>query len=137
ARVEPGITHGFAEVKALDLHHLGYDFATDVEVGSAAFDEFAETSRRRRTLLLGAMDYLEGSGQSEAIEDLPVDEVAAMTHTARALQSQRRQDGTVLLPSRIAQLRAEQEQLAASRRSRTSSLDAELAIRVTTEIDQA
>lgn len=136
ARIIPGTTYGFDEVKGLDLHHLSYDFVSDVEVGSVALEEFAETSRQRRHLFLDAMGYLEGSGQSEAISDLPVSDVAAMTRTARALQSQRTEDGSAVLRSRIAELRAEQDR-AAARRSATTSLDAQLAVRVTAEVDQA
>lgn len=137
ARIIAGTRHGFEEVKALDLHHLRYDFATDVEVGPASLSEYLETARQRRSRLMGAMNYLEGSGQSEAITDLPVDDVATMTALARTLSSQRRSDGGALLPSRIAELRIEQERTTAARRSRTTSLDAELAVRVTAEVDQA
>ena len=136
AVIVEGIGHDFAEVKALDLHHLGYDFVSDVDVGQRAGRAFLAAARTRRQLVLAAMDYLEGSGQSATIVELPVDDVAAMTRTARALSAGRAETGRFVLPSRIAGLRAEQEWAEAARRSKASSLDAELAVRVTARVDQ-
>lgn len=137
AVIVEGVSHDFAEVKALDLHHLGYDFVSGVEVGQRAGRAFLAAARTRRQLVLAAMDYLEGSGQSATIVELPVDDVAAMTRTARALSAGRAEMGRFVLPSRIAELRAEQEWAEAARRSKASSLDAELAVRVTARVDQA
>ncbi|MFF8914184.1 relaxase MobL [Streptomyces sp. NPDC015032] len=129
-----GPSHDFAEVKALDLHHLGYDFVTDVEIGPHACQTFVETSRERRRLLLAAMDYLDQSGQAEAIPDLPVDDVAAMTRVSRELTAHQRDEGSgsPVLRSRIAELRAER-----MRRSKASSLDAGLVVRVQAQVDRA
>lgn len=134
-----GAAYDFDEAKALDLHHLGYDFVTDVEIGSHARHTFVETSRDRRRLLLAAMDYLDQSGQAEAIPDLPVDDVAAMTRVSRELTLQQtdEESGTLVLRSRIAELRAEREQGERMRRSNTSSLDAGLVVRVQSQVDQA
>lgn len=137
AVIVEGASHDFAEVKALDLHHLGYDFVSDVEVGQRAGRAFLAAARTRRQLVLAAMDYLEGSDQSATIVELPVDDVAAMTHTARALSAGWAEMGRFVLPSRIAELRTEQEGAEAARRSKASPLDAELAVRVTARVDQA
>ncbi|NKY96527.1 relaxase MobL [Nocardiopsis alborubida] len=137
AVIVEGIGHDFAEVKALDLHHLGYDFVSDVEVGQRAGRAFLAAARTRRQLVLAAMDYLEGSGQSATIVELPVDDVAAMTRTARTLSAGRVEMGRFVLPSRIAELRTEQERSETARRSKASSLDVELAARVTARVDQA
>jgi hypothetical protein len=92
----------------LDLHHLGYDFVTDVVIGPRAHQAFVETARDRRRLLLAAMDYLDQSGQAEAIADLPVNDVAAMTRVSRELTSQQtgQGSGSLMLRSRIAELPA-------------------------------
>ncbi|MFD7537478.1 relaxase MobL [Streptomyces sp. NPDC059819] len=132
-------THDFAQVKALDLHHLRYDFATDIAVGPQACQSFVETTRDRQRLLLAAMDYLDQSGQPEAIADLPVVDVAAMTRASRelVLQQTDKESGTLLLRSRIAELRADRGQAGRMRRSKASSLDAGLVVRVQDQVDQA
>lgn len=137
-RIEPGISHAFDDVKALDLHHLGYDFVTDVRVGRHAWQIFTQTASERRQKMLAAMDYLDASGQSEAISDLPVEDVASMVKTAERLQAQAQaQDGHAVLTSRIAELRAEQEKTEAMRRSPAPSLDAGLAVQVRSTVDRA
>ncbi|MEV7953022.1 relaxase MobL [Streptomyces sp. NPDC088141] len=134
-----GVLYDFDEVKALDLHRLGYDFVTDVEIGLQARQTFVETTRERRWLLLSAMDYLDQSGQAEAIPDLPVDDVAAMTRISRELTPQQQDEefGSLVLRSRIAELRAEREQAERMRRSRASSLDAGLVVRLQAQVDEA
>ncbi|MFF3128664.1 relaxase MobL [Streptomyces sp. NPDC057908] len=134
-----GAAYDFDEVKALDLHHLGYDFDTDVEIGPLARRIFVETTGERRRLLLAAMDYLDQSGQSEAIPDLPVDDVAAMTRVSRELTASQKDEAShlLVLRSRIAELRAEREQAERMRRSKASSLDAGLVVRVQAQVDQA
>lgn len=138
-KITPGAAHAFDEVKALDLHHLGYDFATDIEVGAKARTVFLSATAERRRLLLAAMEYLDESGQSEAISDLPVDDIAAMTRTSRELTASPDDDesGTFVLRSKIAELRAEKEHEAQVRRSKASSLDAELVVRIQERIDAA
>ncbi|MEW1548340.1 relaxase MobL [Streptomyces tsukubensis] len=134
--IAAGATDNFDEVKALDLHHLGYDFATDIEIGSRARKNFVETTRDRRRLLLAAMDYLDQSGQAKAIPDLPVDDVAAMTRVSRELTPQRTDKG-IVLRSRIAELRAERERAERMRRSEAPSLDAGLVVQVQAQVDHA
>ena len=134
--IETGTGHPFDEVKALDLHHLGYDFVADVEIGRQARRYFTAAATERRRLLLAAMEYLDRSGQSGAITDLPVNDIAAMTKLARELGTK---DDTAasILRSRIAELREGQGQAAQLRRSRTASLDAGLVLRVQEQIDVA
>ncbi|MFJ5740094.1 relaxase MobL [Streptomyces microflavus] len=134
-----GATYDFAEVKGLDLHHLGYDFVTAIRIGPHARQNFLKTTRDRRRLLLAAMDYLDQSGQAEAIHDLPVDDVAAMTQVARELTSQQTDEGSgsLVLRSRIAELRAVRERAGLMRRSKASPLDAGLVVRVQVQVDQS
>ncbi|MFI1408702.1 relaxase MobL [Streptomyces sp. NPDC020707] len=138
-KIVAGAAYDFDEVKALDLHHLGYDFVTDVEIGPHAHQTFVETTRDRRRLLLAAMDYLDQSGQAEAIPDLPVDDVAAMSRVFWELAPQQTDEksSTLVLRSQIAELRAEREQAEQMRRSKASSLDAGLVVRVQAQVDQA
>ncbi len=134
--ISAGTAHDFGEVKALDLHHLGYDFVTDIEIGPRARDVFTTAAAQRRRLLLAAMGYLDESGQPAAIADLPVDDVAAMTATSRELTGSAA-DGRPMLRSRIAELRDAHEQSEPTSRSRASSLDAGLVVRVQARIDAA
>ena len=111
---------------------------TDVELGQSARTTFIETAQQRRRLLLAAMAYLDESDQSEAISDLPIDDVAAMTRLSRELSSQDTDGREIsVLPSRIAQLRAEREQVAAEKRVGASSLDAGLVLRLREQVDAA
>ncbi|UJW28864.1 relaxase MobL [Saccharothrix sp. AJ9571] len=137
-RIVPGTVHNFDEVKALDLHHLGYDFVHDIEIGPTAHRTFTAAATERRRMILAAMDYLDDSGQPEAISDLPVDDVAVMTRVSRELMAAAENGGrgSLTLPSKIAQLRTEREQ-AAQRRSKAPSLDSGLAVRVQARIDAA
>lgn len=136
--ITTGSAYDFEEVKALDLHHLGYDFAHDVGLGAHSAQRFMEESRQRRALLLGAIDYLEASKQSHAIADLPVDDVAAMSRLAKHLEEQRDDvgpHGQLWLPSRIAQARARARSEENMRRSATTTLDAGLVLRVQAQVD--
>jgi hypothetical protein len=132
--IETGTQYPFDEVKALDLHHLGYDFVADVQIGEKARREFVATAAERRRLLLAAMEYLDQSGQSEAITDLPVGDVAEMTRLSRELAAV---DGSspAVLRSRIAAVLQGPDQQVRQRRSKAPSLDAGLVVRVQRQID--
>lgn len=137
SQIVTGTQHNFDEVKSLDLHHLGYDFTRDVELGPRSVAIFGQAAGRRRLLLRAAMDYLDATGQSVAIGDLPVEDVATMSRLATDLDQQQAElppDGVVVLPSRIAQLHDEQA-LEPRRLLGTSSLDSELVLRVQAEVD--
>ncbi|WP_159401683.1 relaxase MobL [Streptomyces sp. NRRL F-5053] len=137
-KITPGAAHAFHEVKALDLHHLGYDFATDVAVDAAAAQAFISVAADRRRHLLAAMEYLDGTGQPEAIRDLPVNDVAAMIRTSRELTASADNDEPTpfLLRSKIAELQAGKND-AQTQRSKAPSLDAGLLMRVQRQIDTA
>ena len=135
-RIVKGAVYDFDEVKALDLHHLGYDFFTDTEIGSKVRRTFALEAQQRRRLLIGAMTYLDESGQTAAIADLPVGDVGNMTKLAAALNRDAAETSISLLPSRFAELRAQQE-TPEPRRNKATALDAGLAVRLQGRIDQA
>lgn len=148
-RLTPGIAHPFSEVKAVDLHHLGYDFARDIEISNRSRQTFIATTQRRREALSKAIEYLEQTGQSEAINDLPVDDVVEMVRLAEQLAAAADQvDGQGsspvrrnVLPSKIAELQrrvGEVEDSAAGsvqERSPATALDAGLSVRVRQQVD--
>ena len=57
----------FDDVKALDLHHLAFDFPYDAMISKPNADRFVETARKRYSLYQGAKEYLEQSGQPEGV----------------------------------------------------------------------
>lgn len=124
ATAQPGAEHPFEEVKSLDLHHMGYDFSTDAEVGPGAFAVFKQAALRRRERLLAAMGYLESTDQAAAIDELPLADVSAMVETADEIE----QGGhELLLPSRVAELARRQ---GLPQRSRTVDLAEGLSRRI-------
>lgn len=104
-QIVAGTRDDFQDVKALDLHHLGYDFATDVTVGSRSCEAFWQMATRRHNAIMGALTYLDSTEQAEMIPTLPVDDVAAMMTTATTLTRDRDTRQTGLLVSQLAQLR--------------------------------
>lgn len=82
-----GVEYDFDDVKALDLHHLGYDWFYDVDVSAGNVKAFVDTAVRRHELFEGAVDYLERSGQGEYIESLSVRDIESMMRFATDLPS--------------------------------------------------
>lgn len=121
AEIEPGLEYDFEDVKGLDMHHMRYDFASDVPVGHRTRSMFIERARRRSEALEEAVAYLEGSGQADLVSSLPVAEIGSMSSFADTLSA-----SNPVLPSRIAEL-ARQEEAAARRRSRTVALGLDMA----------
>lgn len=130
--IEPGAEFPFQEVKGLDLHHMRYDFSRDVAVGTQATASFKEWARRRSESLQRAVEYLEFSGQSLSVEDLPIGDVQAMVALANDLEPEF--DGLAVLPSQVAKLTLEKELL---RRSATVRLDQSLHHEMVSSVDRA
>ncbi|QXV57381.1 relaxase MobL [Amycolatopsis sp. TNS106] len=126
--------HEFDQVKALDLHHLGHDFISDVPIGPQAHRTFTRAAAERRRLLLAAIAYLDDSGQPEAISDLPVTDVAAMTRLSRELHAAAGTSGTLLLRSKPTRASAQSGPTSPKPRSSTVSLDTGLAALVHEQI---
>lgn len=76
----------FDDVKALDIHHLGYDFVTDIAVSKVNIDTFVEATEKRYELYQKAKAYLDQSGQSVAAEELPGKDVQLMKDVADRLR---------------------------------------------------
>ena len=75
----------FDEVKALDLHHLGYDFPYDVMISKKNVDRFVQFANRRYDSFMKAKRYLELTGQQEGLEDLLETDVMVMKQFADTL----------------------------------------------------
>lgn len=77
--------YSFDEVKALDLHHLGYDFPYQFDVSKGNVDRFIDMANRRYDAYQGAKAYLIGSGQEYAVQSLPGSDVRVMKELADRL----------------------------------------------------
>jgi hypothetical protein len=130
AVISAGAEYDFEDVKGLDLHHMRYDFSSDVEVGARARDQFVQWARSRRYHRDRAMAYLKASGQKEAIANMPVADIDAMN----ALADQLGQDTKAVLPSEVAAISRERE---VPRRSRTVQLGTDLVKRVESQVDRS
>lgn len=122
AEVVEGNEYEFSTVKAVDLHHLGYDFYDDVEISDESRQQFIEAANRRSEALSGAMEYLERTGQDEVIEYLPVKDIERM----KTLSDQFETNPEMNLPSRFAEIR-EKERV---QRLATVRLDEQLSRRL-------
>ena len=79
-RREP--VYDFNDVKALDLHHLSYDFPTDVRVSRLNVDRFVDMANRRFEACSKARDYLIASHQERNVRFLPEYDVTRMKEFA-------------------------------------------------------
>ena len=61
----------FDDVKALDMHHLMYDFPHDFEVSLVNADKFTKMADKRYNAFQNAKSYLVRSGQADALASLP------------------------------------------------------------------
>lgn len=84
--VENHSAYDFDQVKALDIHHMGYDFPYDAPVSATNVDMFVRATRNRKRAYDAAVEYLESSGQSAAISTLPGMDVKLMEQAADALE---------------------------------------------------
>lgn len=86
ARVVKEPAYEFDMVKALDIHHLGYDFPYDTPISKLNVDIFVRMARKREEAFAGAKTYLEQSGQADAMKELPVRDIELMTAMADRLE---------------------------------------------------
>lgn len=84
--VKPGIQYDFDSVKALDIHHLSYDFPEDFPISKVNADEFIREADKRFELYNQAVDYLNGSGQAFAVNSLPGRDIEVMHEVADGLR---------------------------------------------------
>lgn len=74
--------YAFDDVKALDLHHLFYDFPYDFDVSYGNMKAFTAMADRRRTAFEAARSYLVSTGQEAALADMPVADIEAQSRAA-------------------------------------------------------
>lgn len=102
--------YDFDRVKALDLHHLGYDFPYDADISKLNIDRFAYMANLRYQSFEAAKDYLERSGQQEAVNVFAVKDILFMKQFADRIST------TGVLPT----VRSDS---GSKRRAKTISLD--------------
>lgn len=84
--VVKGARYDFDEVKALDLHHLGYDFPQGITVSKINVDNFVEAAERRYNAFQGAKAYLSATQQLGVLH-LPEEDITTMKELADSLKS--------------------------------------------------
>lgn len=113
-RIVKDSPYSFDEIKALDLHELGYDFGSDVRVSKGNIDTFLESAQERIGAFDAALAYLQATGQSQFIDYiLPVEDVANMRRFASEI-------------ARTGVLVSERPESAKLRHTHTISLDVSL-----------
>lgn len=74
--------YDFDDVKALDIHHLAYDFPYNFKISIRNVDQFVEAADIRYEKFQKVKEYLVGSGQEEALESFPVADIELQKSTA-------------------------------------------------------
>lgn len=77
--------YAFDDVKALDLHHLSYDFPYDAPVSKINADKFIKFANRRYNAFQGAKDYLIRSGQPAGLAQFPEKDIELMKDVADSM----------------------------------------------------
>lgn len=81
-QIENHPKYEFDEVKALDLHHLMYDFPYDIDVSIVNANAFVEMADRRYEAFQKAKEYLISTDQDDTLVNFPVDDIELMHQTA-------------------------------------------------------
>ena len=63
--------YDFDDVKALDLHHLMYDFPDDIDISVVNVHRFTDMADRRYDAFQKAKSYLESTGQGQFVSNFP------------------------------------------------------------------
>lgn len=108
-KIEHHIKHDFNDVKALDIHHLGYDSPRDMAVSQRYIDIFAETANKRAELAAAAREYLIESGQESELDNINSRDIRLMKRVADDLQKKheiesKRADENTVKPVRTTDL---------------------------------
>ena len=67
--------YDFDDTKALDIHHMLYDFPYDLRVSVANADAFVTMADQRYSAFQAARAYLIASGQTSVLENLPGNDI--------------------------------------------------------------
>lgn len=128
--IENGLARSFNEVKGVDLHHLGYDFARDVEIGRGVRDDFLDLARRRKDAYFELRRYLKITGQDSAIRGFDGRDIQRMSRTAMRLRRMKN-------PELVSDLHKLYESPEAYKRTRTVSLDTKTSKKVQREVEDS
>lgn len=80
--IKKELPYEFDDVKALDIHHLMYDFPYDFRISTRNVDQFVQAADARYEKFQKAKAYLVGSGQEETLESFPVADIELQKSTA-------------------------------------------------------
>ena len=78
--------YAFDDVKALDIHHLGMDFAHDMPISARNVGIYLEAAEQRQALYDKAAAYLTATGQDGFLQVLPGRDVKLMSDVASRLR---------------------------------------------------
>lgn len=78
-----GHKYVFDDVKALDLHHMQYDFPQDYQIPKDQSDRFIEVADKRLEYYNKAKDYLVASDQEDILYQLAGDDILSQQDFAR------------------------------------------------------
>lgn len=87
------IPYKFDDVKAIDLHHMRYDFTYEFNISNDNADKFIEAADKRYNAFIHAKDYLIRTGQADMCESFPEKDIMAQHDMAEQFKSN---DMTVL-----------------------------------------
>lgn len=121
-QIENRPKYEFDEVKALDLHHLMYDFPYDIDVSIVNANAFVEMADRRYEAFQKAKEYLISTDQDDTLVNFPVDDIELMHQTA-----ERFRDDPVIRTLR-------EEPSAEKKESRTVRIDYDFYVRQEEEV---
>ena len=79
--------YDFDDVKALDLHHLMYDFSHDFAISNDNVNRFVEMADKRRTAFEKAEQYLRATGQEDTISNFPKQDIELQSKTAEKFRN--------------------------------------------------
>lgn len=81
----PDLPYKFDDVKALDLHHLGYDFLYDADVSVTNVSKFVLMAKERSMLYDKVEYYLKNTNQEEALSEFDGEDIRLMAEYADKL----------------------------------------------------
>ena len=85
-RFERHIKYDFDDVKALDIHHLGYDLPYDTLVSMHYVNDFVAAAEKREELALSAKAYLVATGQTDEVANINMRDIRLMAMVAERLK---------------------------------------------------
>ena len=91
--------YSFEDVKALDLHHMSYDFSHRIPVSDKYVRQFVQASEIRSELYERAKEYLVKTNQQQFLSLFPEQDIVLMRDVADSLKSARNlQTAVTMIP---------------------------------------